>query len=178
MNTIKHFSFALVVALITTLSSCSSDSNSGGGTAALGTLKAKIGGTNFTSITQGTMAVDAFNGSYHNFSISGVDASGKSIILTILATEITAGTTYQFEESNATLFASCAYSEININNPTVSQSWGAPYDGGGNSGSITITSKTASNVQGTFSLTVGNPETVTTRSITNGSFNINITAGN
>ena len=160
MKTIKHLSFAIVLAVTTILSSCSSSDSGGGGTAALGTLKANIGGANFTSITQGTVATDAFNGTYHNFSISGVDASGKSILLMILATEITAGTTYQVEETNDLLSASCAYSEINLSNPSATQTWGAPYDGGGNSGSITITAKTATNVQGTFTIKVGNPEKI------------------
>ena len=178
MKTIKHLSFAIVLAVTTILSSCSSSDSGGGGTAALGTLKAKIGSANFTSIPQGTIATDAFNGTYHNFSISGVDASGKSILIMILAENITAGTTYQIEESNDLYSASCAYTEVNLSNPSAAQVWGAPYDGGGNSGSITITAKTATNVQGTFSLTAKNPENGSSKSITNGSFNINITAGN
>lgn len=176
MKTIKKLSVVLALTMVTIFSSCSSsDGGSGGGTAALGTMKAKIGGSNFTSITQGTFATDAYNGTYHNFSISGVDASGKSLIFMILATEITAGTTYQLEETSDLLSASCAYSEVDLSNPTSTQSWGAPYEGGGNSGSITITSKTETNVQGTFTLTAGNPENGTTKSITNGSFNVNIT---
>jgi hypothetical protein len=177
MKTIKQLGLSLAMALTLVVSSCSSDSGSGGGggTAALGTLKAKIGSTNFTSITQGTTAVDAYNGTYHNFSITGADTTGKSIIIMILATDITAST-YSLEDTGELLSASVAYSEINLST-FVTQSWGAPYDGGSNFGSVTITSKTATNVQGTFTANVGNPETGTNRSLTNGSFNINITAG-
>ena len=78
MKAIKKLSAVLALIMVAIFSSCSNSSDGGGGgTAALGTLKANIGGANFTSISQGTTAVDAFNGTYHNFSISGVDASGK-----------------------------------------------------------------------------------------------------
>ena len=174
-TTIKQFSFALVVVLIATLSSCSSDSSSGGGAAGLGTLKAKIGGSNFTSIPQAASAIIASNGTFQNLSISGADASGKSLILTILGENIGVGT-YPITDQS-TEIASGTYTEVNISNPSSAVVWGAPYDGGGNSGSIIITSKTATNVQGTFSFTAINATTGTgTKAITNGVFNVNLTS--
>jgi Family of unknown function (DUF6252) len=176
MKTIKQFGIVLTIALTSLLSSCSSDDSSGGGgsTAALGTMKAKIGGTNFTSIAQGTTAAILYNGSYYNLSIAGADATGKVIQMMILAENITSGATYQIDENSDVLVSSAAYTAIDISNPTSAISFGAPYDGGGNSGSITISSKTETNVQGTFSFTLKNTQGTDTKSITNGSFNINL----
>ena len=179
MKTIKKFGFVLVLAVTTILSSCSSsDSGGGGGSASLGTLKARIGSTNFSSITQATSAILASNGSFQNLSIGGGDVTGKTLQIMILGENIGVGT-YQISDSDssATTFV---YSEVNINNPTSGvKSWAAPYDGGGNSGSVVITSMTASNVQGTFSLTALDVVNGTgTKQVTNGSFNINLTTGN
>ena len=175
MKTMKQFGIVLALALTTLVSSCSSsDDSSGGGGAALGTMKAKIGGTNFTSIPQGTTAALLYNGSYYNLSIGGADATGKVIQMMILAENITSGATYQIDENSDILVSTAAYTAIDISNPTSALSFGAPYDGGGNSGSITISSKTETNVQGTFSFTLKNTQGSDTKSITNGSFNINL----
>lgn len=177
MKTIKKFGFVLVLAVTTILSSCSSsDGGGGGGSVGVGTLKAKIGSTNFNSITQATTAMLLDNGSYQNLSIGGATTTGKTLQIMILAENIGVGT-YQISDSNDSA-NTVAYSEVNINNPTSGvKSWAAPYDGGGNSGSIVITSMTASNVQGTFSLTVNDVINGTgTKEITNGAFNINLTS--
>ncbi len=176
MKTIKKFGIVLTLALTTLASSCSSsdDSSGGGGSAALGTMKAKIGGTNFTSISQGTTAAILYNGSYYNLSIAGADATGKVIQIMILAENITSGATYQIDESSDILVSTAAYTQVDISNPASALSFGAPYDGGGNSGSITISSKTDTNVQGTFNFTLKNTQGTDTKSITNGTFNINL----
>ena len=176
MKTIKHISFALVLvlALVTTLSSCSSDSSSSG-SGGLGTLKASVGGTSFKSIPQAATAIIASNGTFQNLSISGADATGKSLILTIIGENIGVGTYSITDQSDE--IASGTYTEVDISNPSSAQVWGAPYDGGGNSGSIIITSMTATNVKGTFSFTAINATTGTgTKAITNGVFNVNLTS--
>ena len=173
MKSIKHLSFAIVLAVATVLSSCSSDGGSGG-SGGVGTLKAKIGGSNFTSIPQAAMALLATNGIYQNLAISGADASGKSLQLQILAENIGVGT-YQITDQSD-IFSSGTYSEVDVNNPTSAQVWGAPYDGGGNSGSITITAITATNVTGTFNFTAQSITGTGSKAITDGSFNLNITS--
>lgn len=173
MKTIKQLGFAVTMALTLALSSCSSsDGGGGGGAAGLGTLKANVGGTNFTSIAQGTTALIADNGTYQNLSIGGADATGKVMQLMILAPEVTAGT-YQLSE-DAELPSTASFTQVNLST-SQAEVWGAPYTDGGNSGSIVITSITATNVQGTFSF-VGRGESGPTKSITNGSFNVNITS--
>jgi hypothetical protein len=176
MKSIKKFGFVVVLAVSTILSSCSSSDGGGGGSVGVGTLKAKIGSANFSSITQATTAILANNGSYQNLSIGGATTTGKTLQIMILGENIGVGT-YQISDSNdsATTFV---YSEVNINNPTSGvKSWAAPYDGGGNSGSVVITSMTASNVQGTFSLTALDLTNGTgTTQVSNGAFNINLTS--
>lgn len=174
MKSIKQFSFALVLAVTAILSSCSSDSSGGSGSGGVGTLKAKVGGTNFTSIPQAAMALLATNGTFQNLAITGADATGKSLQLEVIAENIGVGT-YAITDQSDT-FATGNYSEVNVSNPPAAQLWGAPYDGGGNSGSIVITSMTATNVKGTFSFTALNLTTGSgTKAITEGTFNVDIT---
>jgi len=174
MKIIKQFGLVFVVAVAAILTSCSSDSSGGGGSASVGTLKAKVGGANFSSISQAANGIIATSGTFQNLSIFGADASGKSLSMTILAENIGVGT-YQITDQAETV-VSGTYSETNINNPTETQVWSAPYDGGGNSGSIVITSKTDTNVQGTFSFTAKSITGTGNKAITNGVFNVNLTS--
>jgi len=181
MKQIKQLGIALTMLLTLVLSSCSSDSdNGGGGTPAastgVGTFRAKIGGRDFASIPQGAFAILATSGTFQNLALSGSDISGKSIQLSILDENIGVGT-YQMTDQSETI-VSGSYNEVNISNPSASQIWGAPYDGGGNSGSITITSKTATNIQGTFSFSGRLLTGTSTAAITEGFFNLTITTGN
>lgn len=177
MKTIKQIGLTVAMVLTLVLSSCSKDDNGGGGGATgVATFRAKVGGANFTSIPQGAFAILASNGAFQNLALSGSDASGKSIQLSILAENIGVGT-YQITDQGES-FISGSYNEVNLSNPAASQVWGAPYDGGGNSGSIIITAKTATNVQGTFSFTGRLLTGTTTKVITEGFFNLNITTGN
>ena len=175
MKNVNKFGIILFVAVATLFSSCSKDSGSGGGSAGLGTLKATAGGSSFTSISQGTFALLASNGAYQNLSITGSTAAGKSIQLTILNQNISAGT-YVIDDSNSDVFATGIYSELNQSNPQNSLVYSAPFDGGGNVGSITISSIDATNVKGTFSFTGKDDTNSTTKVVTNGSFNVNITS--
>ncbi len=177
MKTIKQLGLALTLALALVVSSCSSDGGSGGSGGGVGTFKAKIGGSNFTSIPQAAIAQLASNGTFQNLSMSGTDASGKSILITILGENIGVGT-YQLTDQGEQ-FVSASYNEVNLSNPIASLIFAAPYDGGGNVGSIVITEKTDTTVKGTFSFTGFNIQTGSgTKAITNGVFNLNITTGN
>ncbi|MES2410292.1 MAG: DUF6252 family protein [Bacteroidota bacterium] len=172
-KTIKQFGFALVLAL-TTLSSCSSDSDGGvgGGSASLGTLKAKVAGSNFTSMTAATFATKQVAGGSTTVIVQGSDASGKVIQIMVMGTTVPAGT-YQISDSS--ISANASYSEINISTMT-SQTWAAPYEASGNVGSITISEITETNVKGTFTFTGKNQSGTDTKNVTDGAFNINFSS--
>lgn len=174
MKTIKQFSAVLVLALITTLTSCSSDSSGGGGgSASLGTLKGKVAGSNFTSMTAATFATKQVAGLTTNFIIQGSDASGKAIQLMIMGTD---GTTGTFEISDtAGISVIASYSEVNLSTMT-SQTWAAPYDGSGVVGSITISEVTDTNIKGTFNFTGKNQSGSDTKNVTDGAFNVNFSS--
>lgn len=165
MKTIKHLSFALVLAVTTILSSCSSDSNGGGGNAAAGTIKAKAGNVNFTSMTQASYAMMQSG----MLVIQGSDASGKAIQLMLMG--VSEAGTYTISDT-AGISVIGSYTEVNLSNFT-SVTWAAPYDGSGTVGTITISEITETTVKGTFSFTGKNQEGSDTKAVTNGSFNVN-----
>lgn len=166
MKSIKQLSLVLVLALTTVLSSCSSDSGSGGGgTAAAGTIKAKAGNVNFTSLTQASYAT--MNSGM--LTIQGSDASGKVIQLIIFGA--TGAGTYTISE-DSTISVVGNYTEVNLGTFD-STTWAAPYENSGAVGTITITEMTDATVKGTFNFTGKNLEGADTKAITNGSFNVN-----
>jgi hypothetical protein len=175
MKTIKQFGIVFALTLTTLLSSCSSsDGGGGGGSAALGTLKAKVAGSNFTSMSAATFATKQVVGGTTTIIIQGSDASGKAVQLILNGTDGTAGT---FEISDtAGISAIASYIEANISNPMASQTWAAPYDGSGAAGSITISEITDTNVKGTFTFTGKIQNGTDTKAITDGAFNINFTS--
>lgn len=169
MKTIKHLGFAIVLAVTTILSSCSSSDGDGGGggSTALGTMKAKVAGTSWTSMSAATAAT------HQNtmLIIQGSDATGKAIQL--MVSGVTAPGTFQINDTSA-IDAIASYTQANVSNPQASQSWAAPYEGSGNVGTITVTDLTATNVKGTFSFKGKNQSGADTKQITDGVFNINL----
>lgn len=166
MKTIKHLSFAIVLALTTILSSCSSsDGGGGGGSAAAGTIVAKAGSTNFKSMTQASYAVSQGG----MLIIQGSDATGKAMQL-MLAGVSTTGT-YEISDT-AGISVIGSYTEVNLGNMT-SKTWAAPYEDSGVVGSITISEITETAVKGTFNFTGKNQDGADTKAITNGAFNVN-----
>lgn len=180
MRTIKHFSFAIVLALTTILSSCSSsDSGSGGGFSgpATGTfVKANAAGSNF--LAEGNLATGGFNSG--NLVLQGTTMTGKSIDIQLYAVDGTLETgTYNvnstntddnhvgsltFVDVNISTFAVATYSSMNCDNAN---------------GTITITAVDATKIEGTFSFTgkeVKQDESCNgaTKSITNGSFRLEL----
>lgn len=165
MKSIKHISLAIVLALTTIFTSCSTDGGSGGGaSAALGQVKAKAGNTNFTSMTQASFA--SRQGGM--IIVQGSDATGKAIQLMVTAD---ATGTYEISDTSG-ISVIGSYTEVNLGSMS-SVTWAAPYDGSGNVGSVTITELTETNVKGTFSFTGKNQSGSDTKQVTNGAFNVN-----
>ncbi len=175
MKTIKQFGIILTMVLATVLTSCSgSDEGGGGGSAALGQIKAKVAGSNFTSMNLATFATKQVVGGTTTIIIQGSDATGKAIQLMLYGTDGNAGTFEISDEANITAIAS--YIEANISNPMASQTYAAPYEDAGVAGSITISEITDTNVKGTFTFTGKNQDGADTKAITNGAFNVNFTS--
>jgi hypothetical protein len=175
MKTIKKIGIVLTMAFATLLSSCSSDDGGGGGgTASLGQVKAKVGGTNFTSMDLATFATKQVIGGFTTIIVQGSDASGKAIQL--ILSDYDGGTGTYAISDDANISAIASYIEANISNPMASQTWAAPYDGSGSAGSITITEISDTNVKGTFNFTGKNQNGDDTKAITNGAFNVNFTS--
>ncbi len=169
MKTLKLFTCILFVSLA--LMSCKKDDEGGdGGAAAEGTITAKIGGADFTSLEIATTANEVTAGGSTTITIQGNDASGKAIILIINGYDGT-GT---YEISDAGIFNTATYTEANISNPQATQSWVAPFANSGVAGEINISSKTADNIQGTFNFEGKNNDDMSMRSITEGSFNMTL----
>ena len=173
MKNLNKLGVILFLATASIFTSCSSDDNGGGSsTASLGTITATVDGASFTTITQGTNASIANNGTYQNLAITGSTITGKTIILSILGQNIGVGT-YPIVDEDTDFIATAVYSSIDLANPTAAQTWSAPYTDMGTTSSISITSISATNVQGTFHF-VGLGDNDQTKEITNGSFNVNI----
>lgn len=165
MRTIKHISFAIVLAVTTILSSCSSsDSGGGGGNAALGTIVAKAGSVNFQSMTSASFAM--LNSGM--LVIQGSDAQGRA--MQIVLSGVSEAGTYTISDT-AGISVVGSYTEINLSNFT-STTWAAPYEASGNVGTVTISEITETGVKGTFSFTGKNQEGADTKAITNGAFNV------
>jgi hypothetical protein len=175
MKTIKKIGIVLTMAFATLLSSCSSDDGGGGGgSASLGQVKAKVGGTNFTSMDLATFATKQVIGGFTTIIVQGSDASGKAIQL--ILSDYDGGTGTYAISDDANISAIASYIEANISNPMASQTWAAPYDGSGAVGSITITEISDTNVKGTFNFTGKNQDGDDTKAITNGAFNVNFSS--
>lgn len=170
----------LTVVLATMMSSCSSDSDGGGGgaTAALGTVKAKVGGSNFTSMEMATTAQRISAGGVHMISIQGTFAntSSSKTIQIVLNGLTSANQTGTFEISqDMTITTVASYTEMPISNPMNAIVWAAPYDGSGVAGSVTITENTDTGIKGTFNFTGKNQDGTDTKQVTDGAFNVNWT---
>jgi hypothetical protein len=175
MKTMKKFGIFLAIALVSLVTSCSSDDGGGGGaTASLGQVKARVAGSNFTSMELATFATKQVVGGFTTIIVQGSDASGKAI--QIIITGYQEGTnTYEISD-DATISTVATYIESNISNPLNSLVWAAPYDNSGAVGTVTITEISDTNVKGTFNFTGKNQDGEDTKVVTNGAFNVNFTS--
>ncbi|WP_353779340.1 DUF6252 family protein [Winogradskyella sp. 3972H.M.0a.05] len=165
MRTIKQFMLLVMTISMVSLTSCKSDDDGGSpGAAGAGTIEASIDGTAFTSLDITSIATLA-NG---NLIIQGNDADGRAIVITIFGYNGTG--TYNFD-GNSVVFNIATYTEADINNPMNSQSWAAPFDTTV-AGSVSVSTETDDNVQGTFEFTGQNANDNSQKVISNGSFNL------
>lgn len=170
MKTFKLLSLFLFVSLAVLSCKKDDDGNDGDNTAAEGTITAKIDGTTFTSLEIATTANEVNAGGGTTITIQGNDASGKAIIMIINGYDGT-GT---YEISDAGIFNTASYIETNVNDPQNTQSWNAPFANSGIAGEINISSKTDTNIQGTFNFEGKNGNDMSMRNITEGSFNMTL----
>ena len=162
---------SLVFGLSTT--SCSSDDDGGGdGNAANGTVTAKIDGTNFQSNEILSAANKVTAGPTTTLTLQGTDNSGKGFNFVINGFDGEGN--YEIGGSNL-VFVVANYVEGNPTNPIDTQTWTAPYDDTTVRGTISFSTVTDDNVQGTFEFTSKNPNDGSVKTITDGSFNLDVT---
>lgn len=174
MKTIKFFALLCLVAMPFAITSCSSDDDGGGGgSAGANTIKAKVDGSWVTT-------VPVTGAAYHfgsMLSIQGATAgtSSKSFLLTIHSYD-GVGTYYIGGGATGLGQAGAGYTEFNIDisNPTdiEEKTWQAPYEGGDQVGEIKVSEVTDTYVKGTFHFTAKNSDDGTTKTVTEGSFNM------
>ena len=164
---------SLVFGLLTT--ACSSDDGSGsGGNTPPGTMSANIDGNNYQSSEMLSSANKVNNGidGSEALTLLGNTDEGKTISINILNYDGVG--TYDIGGDNS-IAVTASYIEVNISNPTDSQTWQAPFDETV-SGSISVSSDENNNVQGTFEFTAQNSIDDSIKEITAGSFNMDYTS--
>lgn len=171
MKTTKNTWYVALVVLvcIATGSACKKNDDGPGGSAAPGTIKAKIGHTAFTSNPQFSTANRVNVGSTATITLQGNDQSGKGIVLVINGVD--APDTYAIG-GGANVSISASYIEVNVSDPAATQTWQAPFDSSV-AGEVTITALSAENIQGVFSFTAKNAADGATIDISDGAFNMN-----
>ncbi|MCY1508214.1 hypothetical protein D9M68_425150 [compost metagenome] len=169
----KNFKKLMVGGLILfTIAACKKDKNGGdGGTAAEGTVKAKIGGSSWTSISMSTSAQYVAAGKV--LTLMGVDASGKTINIIVNNYDGSTGT-WEIPNGLGGIAVTASYIEVNLGGS--SKTYVAPYSGSGLIGKVQISefSKTGS-VKGTFNFKARNQsDNSDFKEVTEGSFNIKV----
>ncbi len=181
MKKITHLSFFSLLVLLLSISSCKKDSPAGTtGSGNLDAGKSSIsfnntgsfaGGSSFSlsnSVTNSAQTISS--GVLRNVSLSGTEISGTStrtVIITIIAPgdASTSGGNLTADLSlpnNATILPTITLSSGN------GASTGTTY--GSESGSLTITKLTATEIEGTFTATVKDINGTETLSLSNGTF--------
>ena len=155
------------ISLITAYSCSSSDDGGDNGSAGAGTITAKIEGSDFTSLKMTSMATVVTAGGQTTLTMQG-NTSSQAINMIVNGYDGVG--TYQISDSNVFIIAS--YIEPDVNNPLNSQTWSAPFQDSGVVGEIKISEETETNIIGTFHFTCKNSNDGSTKSITEGSFNL------
>jgi hypothetical protein len=179
MKTIKKLGLVLSVALAIVLYSCSKDDNGGSSIAAPATgtyINAKINGANFTTVIAGTSSANASivgTGADSIITVFGTNVGQitgntfSSSTISILLEGVTGPGTYVVggDSRNDLLYLTTPNSAT-----AVTQSYQAG-DCSGTTGTVTITSLSATQVEGTFSFTAKKAESCDElKTITSGSF--------
>lgn len=168
MKILKHVTLLLIYFSLITFSSCSNDDDGGdGGGAASGTITAKINGSAFTSLEMTSFASSTNGGGQTALILQG-NTQSQAINMQIMGYDGVG--TYQLSDDN--IFRSASYVEPNISNPLDSKTWNAPYQDSGVIGEIKISEETDTYVKGTFNFTCKNVADGSTKSITDGAFNL------
>lgn len=167
MRTLKILSLILFVGLAFT--ACKSDDDGGdGGSADVGTMTATVAGNSFSGNIV-AIANQISAGGNTSVTLQGSDDQGRAIIIIINAFDGTG--TYEISVDN-TIAITASYTEADVSNPVNSQSWQAPYAGGGVSGEVNVSEVTDTTIKGTFNFTGKNASDDSTKNITNGQFNL------
>lgn len=166
MKTLNKTILVLMAVFALSLTSCKKDDDGGGdGSAAAGTVSAKVDGSSFKSLEMTSFATLTSS----TLILQGSDTSGKAI--SIVMNNYDGPGTYEFSDSN--VFVVGTYIQTDINNPTNSQTWTAPYENSGVVGEINISDKTDTNIKGTFNFKAKNSNgDGSMKNITDGSFNL------
>lgn len=164
----------ILLSFLFSLVSCSSDDDGGnGGNTPNGVVKAKVDGANFQSNPTFSTANRVTAGPSTTLTLQGTDNSGKGFNFVINGFE--GEGSYEIGGDNL-VFVVANYVEANATNPIDTQTWTAPYDDTTVRGSISFSTATDDNVEGTFEFTSKNPNDGTVKNITEGSFNLEVTA--
>lgn len=168
MKRINQLWVLLLTITLLSFNSCSSDDD-GGATnqASQGTISAKINGVNFTSLEITSFASLTTGGNQTTLTMQG-NTTTQAISMIIIGYDGVG--TYQLTDAN--VFRSASYIEPNINDPINSPTWNAPFENSGVIGEINISEDTATTIQGTFNFTAKNVNDGSTKSITDGVFNL------
>jgi hypothetical protein len=171
----------LSACVLLAFASCKKDSSK---IIASNTITATVGGSNINFSTTATGALVSDSGAYilEIGGLSGTSSSAQSIAVGLLSESPFVKGTYTFNKSTdpntITVIPAIAYTGnlsgtdafesetvIDLQDSTISTSC-----------TVTITSITSTNVQGTFSgLLVNDEDNTTTKTVTNGKFNVDIT---
>lgn len=174
MRNLKQFMLFVMVASLLTITSCSkSDDGGSGGSAASGTLSAKVGSATFQSMDISSQATLANAGGINNLVIIASNSDGNAVAITIF--DYTGEGTYDITGANlGGVTASYTETDVNLSNPQAStiEIWQAPYDDT-KVGSISVSEETDLNVKGTFSFKCKNVNgDGSVKDIIDGSFNL------
>ncbi|HWK58907.1 MAG TPA: DUF6252 family protein [Parapedobacter sp.] len=161
----------LMLACAIAATSCKKNEDGGpGGNAPAGTIKAKIDGTSFASLKMTSMANRINMGGTSMITVQGSESSGKAIVLVMNGVDSPG--TYEIG-GGANISISASYTEVNINNPTATKIWQAPFDSSV-AGEVKIAELTDTSIKGTFTFSARNSTDKSMKEVTSGAFNMSL----
>lgn len=169
----KSIKILTICALSVLFFACSKDDDGGdGGSAASGTMTGKVDGTTVTSTSQLTTGTKVANGTgSYAVVLQGTNMEGKGYQISLSGVD--GEGTYEIGGSSL-VYNIGTYVEGNATDPLNSQTWTAPYDDDSLRGEVQISTFTDEKVIGTFNFTCKNPNDDSVKTITDGSFNVNL----
>ncbi len=173
MRKLTQLLFFVMIPMVLTITSCSSDDDGGGpGNAGDGVLVAKVDGVNYQSLAISSMATVSNNG--QSLIIIATNSDGNAFSFTIFGYNGVG--TYDFDGSISTGVNVASYSEtdVNLSNPqnSTTELWQAPYENL-SVGSVSIAEETDTKMRGTFEFNCKNLNgDNSVKMITEGSFNL------